>query len=378
MMPHFGANELSRCVSMSGIAVISGGLMRGRALASVDPIGDYGRCFVIGVIVARPCLWALLEQAMAAMSYLSVIERYHEHEQLVKELLESILVGISDPVMLSDPGMRVRAMAEMANSYPFIELLYILDADGVQISDNVAIVNRVVQAIPVGRNLNRSHRPYFSKAQPLQTLNITHPYLSNASGKLCLSASYRIGDNGEQGYIVVDVNLTQLIEFMMGDSARRKATPLFKSVYCALVLGLFIMVMVLISMAAVDIASLLADGRVPSGSIKPFGIIIFITLALAVFDLGKTILEEEVLMHKDIFRHSSTRRTITRFISTILIAISIEALLTMFKASLGEMKYVQPAIWMMFAVVGLLVGLGIYVYLGAKAELLLKQGSAKP
>ncbi|GIU49582.1 PDC sensor domain-containing protein [Shewanella algidipiscicola] len=315
---------------------------------------------------------------MAAMSYLSVIERYHEHEQLVKELLESILVGISDPVMLSDPGMRVRAMAEMANSYPFIELLYILDADGVQISDNVAIVNRVVQAIPVGRNLNRSHRPYFSKAQPLQTLNITHPYLSNASGKLCLSASYRIGDNGEQGYIVVDVNLTQLIEFMMGDSARRKATPLFKSVYCALVLGLFIMVMVLISMAAVDIASLLADGRVPSGSIKPFGIIIFITLALAVFDLGKTILEEEVLMHKDIFRHSSTRRTITRFISTILIAISIEALLTMFKASLGEMKYVQPAIWMMFAVVGLLVGLGIYVYLGAKAELLLKQGSAKP
>ncbi len=378
MMPHFGANGLSRCVSMSGIAVISRGLMRGRTLASVDPIGDYGRCFVIGVIVARPCLWALLEQAMAAMSYLSVIERYHEHEQLVKELLESILVGISDPVMLSDPGMRVRAMAEMANSYPFIELLYILDADGVQISDNVAIVNRVVQAIPVGRNLNRSHRPYFSKAQPLQTLNITHPYLSNASGKLCLSASYRIGDNGEQGYIVVDVNLTQLIEFMMGDSARRKATPLFKSVYCALVLGLFIMVMVLISMAAVDIASLLADGRVPSGSIKPFGIIIFITLALAVFDLGKTILEEEVLMHKDIFRHSSTRRTITRFISTILIAISIEALLTMFKASLGEMKYVQPAIWMMFAVVGLLVGLGIYVYLGAKAELLLKQGSAKP
>ncbi|QYK01355.1 PDC sensor domain-containing protein [Shewanella psychrotolerans] len=314
---------------------------------------------------------------MAAMSYLSVIERYHEHEQLVKELLESILVGISDPVMLSDPGIRVRAMAEMANSYPFIELLYVLDGSGMQISDNVAIINRVVQAVPVGRNLNRSHRPYFSKTQQVESLKITHPYLSNASGKLCLSASYRIGDDDKQGYIVVDVNLTQLIEFMMGDSARRKATPLFKGVYSALVLGLFIMVMVLISMAAVDIVELLSQGVVPSGSIKPFGIIIFITLALAVFDLGKTILEEEVLMHKDIFRHSSTRRTITRFISTILIAISIEALLTMFKASLGEMKYVQPAILMMFAVVGLLVGLGIYVYLGAKAELLLKQANGK-
>ncbi|MCE9680525.1 PDC sensor domain-containing protein [Shewanella sp. AS1] len=314
---------------------------------------------------------------MVAMSYLSVIERYHEHEQLVKEMLESVLVGIGDPVMLSDPGMRVRAMAEIANSYPFVELLYVLDSSGMQISDNVAIVNRVVQSIPVGKNLNRSHRPYFSKTQQSEMLKITHPYLSNASGKLCLSASYRIGDEQEYGYIVVDVNLTQLIEFMMGDSARRKATPLFKFIYSALVLGLFIMVTVLISMATVDIVDLLSEGLVPSGSIKPFGIIIFITLALAVFDLGKTILEEEVLMHKDIFRHSSTRRTITRFISTILIAISIEALLTMFKASLGEMEYVQPAIWMMFAVVGLLVGLGIYVYLGAKAELLLKQGNGK-
>jgi len=45
----------------------------------------------------------------------------------------------------------------------------------------------------------------------------------------------------------------------------------------------------------------------------------------------------------------------------------------MFKASLGEKQYLQPAIMMMLAVVGLLVGLGIYVYLGAKAEKLLTQ-----
>ena len=105
-----------------------------------------------------------------------------------------------------------------------------------------------------------------------------------------------------------------------------------------------------------------------SDPLKPFTIIIFVTLALAIFDLGKTILEEEILMHKDIFRHSSTRRTITRFISTILIAVSIEALLTMFKAALGQTEYVMPAVLMMFAVVGLLIALAIYVYLGAKAE----------
>ena len=104
---------------------------------------------------------------------------------------------------------------------------------------------------------------------------------------------------------------------------------------------------------------------------KLFEIIIFITLSLAIFDLGKTILEEEVLMHKDVFRHSSTRRTITRFLAAILIAVSIEALLTMFKASLGSIEHMTSAVYMMLSVVGLLLALGGYVYLGAKAERIL-------
>lgn len=90
------------------------------------------------------------------------------------------------------------------------------------------------------------------------------------------------------------------------------------------------------------------------------------------FDLGKTILEEEVLMHKDIFRQSSTRRTLTRFIAAILIAVSIEALLMMFKSALGEADPMLEAVWMMLTAIGLLVGLGIYVYLGAQAEVALR------
>ena len=76
-------------------------------------------------------------------------------------------------------------------------------------------------------------------------------------------------------------------------------------------------------------------------------------------------------MHKDIFRHSSTRRTITRFTAAILIAVSIEALMLIFKAALGDGHNLLHAVWMMLASVGLLVGLGLYVYLGTKAEAVL-------
>lgn len=91
-------------------------------------------------------------------------------------------------------------------------------------------------------------------------------------------------------------------------------------------------------------------------------------LAISAAVKGKTTLEEEVLMHKDIFRHSSTRRTITRFVGAILIAVSIESLLLMFKAALGEGDQLIKAVWMMLAAVGLLMALGVYVYLGSKAE----------
>ena len=310
---------------------------------------------------------------MAAMSFLSVIERYHEHESVIHELLDSILLGLSDATLFQN-GLSDKVFSELAQRYPFVQLLYLLDQDGMQISDNIVLVNQKVSRLNYGFNTDRSHRPYFTGLIHLQDKRyITSPYLSNTGAGLCISASRKLtNSSGKTEILVIDINLTQLIEFMMGDSARRKMMPIFKGVYSFIVLGLFVLVSVLMWTVIKDIYVLFSQPA-KHDPLLPFGIIIFLTLALAIFDLGKTILEEEVLMHKDIFRHSSTRRTITRFISTILIAISIEALLTMFKASLGEKQYLQPAIMMMLAVVGLLVGLGIYVYLGAKAEQLLTQ-----
>ena len=310
---------------------------------------------------------------MAAMSYLSVIERYHEYEHLVHELLESILIGVGDINLFEQP-ISAKIFEDMAISYPFVELIYLLDEQGMQTCPNISVINQQVKLMACGHHVDRSQRPYFTQLIAIDTVHITRPYLSNSGGGLCLSASQMIKSaSGQVVIVVIDVNLTRLIEFMMGDSARRKMSPFFKSIYAAIVLCLFVLVSVLMWTVIRDIYTLFSQISATHDPLQPFGIIIFLTLALAIFDLGKTILEEEVLMHKDIFRHSSTRRTITRFISTILIAISIEALLTMFKASLGEKQYIEPAILMMLAVVGLLVGLGIYVYLGAKAELLLTQ-----
>ncbi|WP_425858330.1 hypothetical protein ACPW74_15875 [Aeromonas sp. INTO2] len=164
----------------------------------------------------------------------------------------------------------------------------------------------------------------------------------------------------------LEINLHQLIAWLMGDRERRRAIPWFRAVYVVLSLALFLIVGTLIWHGLEQLYLLLCGTQ--QNRLGAFSAIIFLTLALAVFDLGKTILEEEVLLHKDIFRHSAIRRTITRFIAAILIAVSIEGLLLLFKGSLGQSELLWPAVGVMGCAVGLLLALGLYVFLGARAE----------
>ena len=317
---------------------------------------------------------------MVAMSYLNTIERYHEYRVAIRELLGSILAGISHDRLFAEPAALQEAMCTVAGHYPFVSLLFTLDARGIQTSDNIYCPRRNRPMGAEGRGKDRSQRPYFLPASETEGVTVTEPYLSTASGTLCISASLRGKDaqGNILGYTVLDIDLGETIEFLMGDVLRRRFQPGFRAIYSFIVAGLFAVVGALLWAAFSEVAHLFDPGQARDAvHLRPFGVIIFLTLGLAVFDLGKTILEEEVLMHKDIFRHSSTRRTITRFVAAILIAVSIEALLLMFKAALGQGEGMLAAVWMMFTAIGLLVGLGIYVFLGAQAEVaLLKQRGA--
>lgn len=321
---------------------------------------------------------------MSTASYLSVIEHYHDYRGAIRELLGSIVTGIMDRRLLGDPRRLRQAYRCLRDQYPFVELIFTLDPQGIQTSENIGPRRGWMGCEGRGgamRGRDRSQRPYFRMAREDEEVVITEPYLSSASRELCVSAAVCMRD--EQGtalgYLVLDIDLGKTVEFLMGDASRRKFQPWFRAVYSLIVLGLMCVVGVLLYTSYGELLPLLTgqtEGR--DSHLKPFGIIIFLTLALAIFDLGKTVLEEEVLMHKDVYRHSSTRRTITRFIAAILIAVSIESLLLMFKSALGDGEHLAAAVWMMLAAVGLMVGLGLYVYLGARAEQCLLEARRRP
>lgn len=311
------------------------------------------------------------------MNYISVIERYHEHKSEIHELLASIFAGAFDKNLFNDELLLKHSLMWVTKHYPFVELMFTLDDHGVQTSKNIC--NNIAYSKNMNKDfgVDRSYRPYFIKANENDGIVVTEPYLSSSSFNLCISTALKyINKSGEVvGILVIDIDLAHAIEFLMGDRKRKKFHPFFISIYTVIVIGLFFIVGILLFSAGNEILHLLIDPTPDDIQLKPFGIIIYLTLALAIFDLGKTTIEEEVLMQKDILRHSSTRRTITRFMATILIAVSIEALLLMFKSVLGSSEYLVNAVAMMATSVGLLIGLGVYVYLGAKAETLLKSNN---
>jgi len=268
--------------------------------------------------------------------------------------MSSIIAGAFDKTFFTEEDSLIASMKWLKQNYPFIDLIFTLDPQGIQLSANVMAKSVNDKRPKLGKGTDRSYRPYYIQACEEQEQSIV------------------VTEGEIVGIVVLDIDLAHAIEFLMGDNKRKRFQPFFISVYSCIVIGLFFIVGILLYSAGNEIVSLLIDPSIEGLHSKPFGIIIFLTLALAIFDLGKTTMEEEVLMQKDIFRHSSTRRTITRFMATILIAISIEALLLMFKSVLGNPQYLVNAVAMMAASAGLLVGLGIYVYLGAKAEVLLK------
>ena len=308
---------------------------------------------------------------MTEMSYLSVIERYHEYRTPIRELLKSIITGIADAELIGDQDGQRQAMVSVCERYPFVKILYLLNEHGVQISEfSTSKGGEVSSEHDVGLGRDRRYRPYFQQVKSHQGVIVTEPYLSSADRSLCLTTAMPLHCADDvKCYLVLDADLEALVSFLLGDTQRRRFEPLFKGMYALLGLSLLGVVGLLMFNALSDLAlALIHPIENETDKLRPFSIIIVITLAMAIFDLAKTTLEEEVLMHKDVFRHSATRRTTTRFLASIIIAVSIEGLLLMFKSAMGATDHLFEAAFVMFSAALLTIALGVYVYLGARAE----------
>lgn len=301
---------------------------------------------------------------MTPRNYLYLLKKYDEYQAQIERLLESIVTSLSPNKLETSHEQLNEVVKRLHNSYPFVELLYCLDDKGVQTTESAAspTVPDPKRREP-GFGSDRSNRVYYTLARDNPSkATVTQPYLSSATHQLAISAVQRFADtDSATRYLVINFNLEKLITFLNGDSVRRIVHPVFQVIYGVIGVMLVAVSMLLLYSAGVSLYDMIHEHT--NTATQAFQSVILVTLGLAIFDLGKTILEEEVLLHKDIHHTGSTRRTIARFMSAIVIAVSIESLLLMFKSLLGDATHLDSAVFMLFAAVALLVGLGAYLKL---------------
>jgi len=83
-------------------------------------------------------------------------------------------------------------------------------------------------------------------------------------------------------------------------------------------------------------------------------------IGMAVFDVSKFLLEEEVLHNSGTKSPSKQRETLIKFLVIIAIAVSLEALVFIFDAGKKEISHLIYPTFLLVAAVLVVIGLGVY------------------
>jgi hypothetical protein len=138
------------------------------------------------------------------------------------------------------------------------------------------------------------------------------------------------------------------------------------------VFGLASLVLMLIALAlSIYSASLIVTALAASWSEAGTGLlgaIGYVVIAVAVFDVAKYFVEEEVIRGREMRLASEARRSLTKFVSTIAIAVFIEGLVMVFRQGSEDIGLVLYPVAVLFTGILIILGLGLYQRLSADVE----------
>lgn len=238
------------------------------------------------------------------------------------------------------------------------EGVYLLDAKGVQISPTFMENTQIDEDI----GKIRAHRAYYYRAVREERCTITDPYPSLLTGDLTVTASAPIfSENGNLKYVAcLDMPLDEVLKVAQLTKFDLGFSNFFKYAYGTFALALLAVAILLF---VKGVQSFFVHEITPSSfDIKHvFEATILLTLSLAIFDLSKTLIEEEILGRHKEHNISGPHKTMVRFLGSIIIALSIEALMLVFKFAITDPDKLLYAMFIVGGVGFLLISLAVYI-----------------
>ncbi|PHS57301.1 MAG: hypothetical protein COB17_06825 [Sulfurimonas sp.] len=236
--------------------------------------------------------------------------------------------------------------------------VYLLDSKGIQLTPTFAKDKQIDE----DEGKIRADRAYYYRAVRESRCTITDPYPSLITGELCITASQPIYDeNGDLKYVAcLDMPMDEVLKISHLNTMDMFFSKLFKLTYGAFSIAL-IAVALLLFFKGIQSFFVFEITPIHFKIKDVFEATILLTLSLAIFDLAKTLIEEEILgRHKEV-NISGPHKTMVRFLGSIIIALSIEALMLVFKFAITDPEKLIYAMYIIGGVSTLLIALAIYI-----------------
>lgn len=273
-----------------------------------------------------------------------VINLYKRHKVTVDNFIETLIKSF--------PKNHLEHSDKILKNHHFIQLIYGVDEEFRQSSPIICRRQRDSEHI----GSDKSH--YFMKMQ-LDTggFYISNPYIHYRTGKASISIVRY--SNGE--YTIFDMNLIELLEELKLIEYNKTHDKFKRGVYF---LGSSLLALVAIALIGyggyVFFYKLLFSFSEATFLHDVFKSIISITLGLAIYDLAKQIFEHEVIYES--FHHPEDKqyKVLGKFIISIVIALSIETLMVVFKIALDDYSQMHAAFYLLLGTTIMFVALGYF------------------
>jgi len=247
----------------------------------------------------------------------------------------------------------------LKKAIPKSEIIYALDASGLQITPNIS-----TYADLDGKHMgkDRSNRSYYYVTKANHRCEISDPYPSILSKHLIVTASFPIYDESDNllAIICVELSLKNMLKIVHPSSIDSTFGSGSKIVYSIFSVALFFVAMLLFVKGVTSFVGYGIDfHKIEINDM--FKSTILLTLSLAIVDLVKAIFEEEVLGKERKHGTGDSHQTMVRFLGSIIIALSIESLMLVFKFALNDPSQIIYAVYLIVGVTLLMFGLSYYI-----------------
>ncbi|MFY4821511.1 hypothetical protein ACOTVO_01965 [Aliarcobacter butzleri] len=279
-------------------------------------------------------------------------ETYNQYQEDIEYFLQESLKNIGG---LSNH--KKNDFKQLYKIFPSLELVYIIDKHTkIQTSNNFYRYKIDENA----KNKDRSHlisKLHFTDSN----IAFSKPYISSATRSTCVTVTIK----EENEIFFLDFRIDILLQKLNLIELNKPFHSITKGFYIIAGFSMIVLSILTIFFSLYDFMLYIFSNHDLSLEMifKP---IISLTLSIAIFDLAKTILEQEVFFKSYSKNSRVETKILTKFLTTIIIALSIEALIVVFKIAINDYVQMVNAFYLIAGIALILVSLTIFIYFSQK------------